>query len=348
MASSSTVMNGAALGPILGAGGLVAPTPAFTPSPTDSTTTISRAPSPSPTEQQQQQHQDGSDEDSFYGDQDDAQSFIQPAISEVATRLISPYTPAAERAAAMDTLPGGGLFVDAQDETVKIVPANGYDPNTGFNYSLVTADGPVWGVDGSSTPNETSSGNSHPAASLEPLPTPWRAGPRQMVITEPTNSRTATGMPPVVRMDSRPGRSSSFSENALKRLSRALPSISIPTPSFFLSNLSLKDTFGTQQPLKSAPPPTENGGNTTFPRGLAPTQGPSKTGSLKSRSLHKSTSDDSLLYHSLSRVSSLGDDDRFINVREQVNARFKAIKDSWDAPSFKLPQLPSAFLVNIC
>ncbi len=58
--------------------------------------------------------------------------------------------------------------------------------------------------------------------------------------------------------------------------------------------------------------------------------------------LRKSTSDDSLLYHSLSRVSSLGDDGRWENTREQINSRFKAIMDSLpDVPTFKLPQLPS-------
>ncbi|KAJ4304357.1 hypothetical protein N0V88_001970 [Collariella sp. IMI 366227] len=33
-------------------------------------------------------------------------------------------------------------------------------------------------------------------------------------------------------------------------------------------------------------------------------------------------------------------DERFVHVREQVNVRFKAIKDSFDSPSFKLPQMP--------
>lgn len=51
-----------------------------------------------------------------------------------------------------------------------------------------------------------------------------------------------------------------------------------------------------------------------------------------------------MLYHSLSRMSSLGDDQRFTNVREQVNSRFKAIVDSFDTPSFKLPSMPSTLL----
>lgn len=178
------------------------------------------------------------------------------------------------------------------------------------------------------------------------LPSPWRAGPKQLVVTEPTNGRSA--MSGVFGSQSRSYRSSSFGENALKRLSKALPSISIPTPSFFLSGSQKDDP--TIQAQKSAPlflPSRAPGGQ---PRPL-----PMATGSLKpdfprpsstsqmSHTLRKSTSDDSLLYHTLSRVSSLGDDDRFVNIKEQVNSRFKAIKDSWDAPSFKLPQFPSMY-----
>lgn len=48
-----------------------------------------------------------------------------------------------------------------------------------------------------------------------------------------------------------------------------------------------------------------------------------------------------MLYHSLSRMSSFGDDQRFTHIREQVNSRFKAIVDSFDPPSFKLPSMPS-------
>lgn len=48
-----------------------------------------------------------------------------------------------------------------------------------------------------------------------------------------------------------------------------------------------------------------------------------------------------MLYHSLSRASSLGDDDRFQDVREMVNVRFMALKDSLpDVPNFKMPSLP--------
>jgi pimeloyl-ACP methyl ester carboxylesterase len=52
------------------------------------------------------------------------------------------------------------------------------------------------------------------------------------------------------------------------------------------------------------------------------------------------TSDDSMLYHSLSRASSLGDDNQFQDVKEMVNMRLIAIKQSLpDVPNFKMPSL---------
>ncbi|RYP16951.1 hypothetical protein DL767_010109 [Monosporascus sp. MG133] len=63
-------------------------------------------------------HSDGAEEEEPLDiDQDDAQSFIQPVLGPAAVRLTSPKTPAAEKAAAMEALPGGGLFmvIDSSD-----------------------------------------------------------------------------------------------------------------------------------------------------------------------------------------------------------------------------------------
>lgn len=63
---------------------------------------------------------------------------------------------------------------------------------------------------------------------------------------------------------------------------------------------------------------------------------------LRPLAIRRVTSDDSLLYHSLSRASSLGDDTRFENQHGQVNSRVKAIRDSLqDRSSFRMPQIPS-------
>jgi len=253
--------------------------------------------------------EDGTEDGDVYADQDDAQSFIQPAMSEVATRLTSPRTPAAEMAAAMDKLPGGGIF-DAPDEQGPLSPlaVSGHAP-------LPTAE----------------------------LPAPWQAGPRRFTMDSRLPSISSV-------FQSRTYRSSSAGENALKRLSKALPSILIP--SGFIPNIP---NIPTASFLSSLGAPFQKDGPSSHsdqapvtatqcsrpPAGPTPaTDLPAQPGS-RSHALRKSTSDDSLLYQSLSRVSSFGDEERFAHVRGQVNSRFKAIKDSCDGPSFKIPQFPS-------
>jgi hypothetical protein len=53
---------------------------------------------------------DGAEEDDLDVDQEDAQSFMQPAISPLATLLMSPSIPAADKAAAFGRQPVGGIF----------------------------------------------------------------------------------------------------------------------------------------------------------------------------------------------------------------------------------------------
>ncbi|CAK7274438.1 hypothetical protein SEPCBS57363_006162 [Sporothrix epigloea] len=69
---------------------------------------------------------------------------------------------------------------------------------------------------------------------------------------------------------------------------------------------------------------------------------PPSVASKRSYVLRRSTSDESLLYHTLSRLPSNGEE-QFEHIREQVNSRIKAIIDSFDRPTFKIPQLPSFF-----
>lgn len=58
--------------------------------------------------------------------------------------------------------------------------------------------------------------------------------------------------------------------------------------------------------------------------------------------LRRSTSDQSLLLRRVtSTTASLGDDSRWENVQDQVNSRFKAVVDSLQDSSIKIPSLPS-------
>ncbi len=63
---------------------------------------------------------------------------------------------------------------------------------------------------------------------------------------------------------------------------------------------------------------------------------------LRAKALRRSTSDTSLAtMRTLSVAESLGDDSRFEDVQAQVNSRLKAIKDSWQDTSIKLPSFSS-------
>lgn len=252
---------------------------------------------------------DGTDDDSFDGDQDDAHSVMQPAISRLATLLTSPNTPAADKAAAFDRQSGGALLEG-------VLEGDGPD---GAHREEPAADGTGSAAAGVATHQFSAS----------PLPSPF-------LVTEPDRFKASISAALPTR--SRHSRSLSVGESALKKLSRALPSLSIPsgliptipTPTFFSS--------GSGSPQKEE----RASQHRTPPTFTLPENSSVIPDSARPRSLRHSASDDSLLYHTLSRVSSLGDnEERFAHVREQVNVRIKAIMDSFDSPSFKLPQMPS-------
>ena len=70
--------------------------------------------------------------------------------------------------------------------------------------------------------------------------------------------------------------------------------------------------------------------------------------SMRPYPLRRVASDGSLSYHrARSIASSLGDDTRFENVKEQINNRIKALKDSFQDTNFRLPSLPSIQMSNI-
>lgn len=297
----------------------------------------------------------GDDED-IYGEHG-AQSLIEPAMSPVVTRLTSPKTPAAEKMAAMDRIADGyfdgahGLQED--DSSGEETPTQLQAPRDGPSEEPVTE---------SHLHTTTSIPPPEPQA-LDRLPTPWRTGPKEIVVTSsnPPNSRPAVGS---ALGSTRHGRSASGSAEALRRLSKALPSLSLPSlpnrlnmPAFFssltmTSQSDAKDSAEVTSPRNQFAPSQGTRQPSSFPN--SPQHPPSLTHQTqtaivrqpssvtrRSLALRRSTSDESILYHSLSRMSSFGDDQRFTHIREQVNSRFKAIVDSFEPPSFKLPSMPS-------
>lgn len=290
-------------------------------------------------------------EDSLDIDQDDIQSFIQPALSPVATRLTLPKTPAAEKAAAMDKLPEGGLFGIVENTPAArskyLLPPQ--QPNHG---AVTPPPSPRARQQRGFTLSQLPSGLPY----MGKFPSPWVSGPKEMVVNHESGPKSSMAS---VFGQNRHQRSSSGGQDTLKRLREVLPSISLP--SFFSGPSPVKvtepnnakepvasgdGTVESKQIYSSLGYPTSQGNLTTADSVSHSTEGapisrpPSSIRSSRPRVIRRSTSDESMLYHSLSRVSSYGDDERWNHIREQRNSRFKAITDSWDRPTFKLPQLP--------
>jgi hypothetical protein len=311
---------------------------------------------------------------------EDAHSLVGVSISRVATLLMSPMTPAAEKAAAMDDLDGGGLFPSDEDDTPppepvysnhsRSIPRDGSPQREGFSneHALPLDKSP------STNPEDL------------PLPSPWTAGPKPLAIERPEETRS------VLRgaLDIRKRRSLSGGADALKKLLPSLPKAgsfipnmpspsfslpkagsfipNVPSPSFslpkagsFIPNMPSTSFFSSSgnqksrsravslyKDLESTAPSSGNSGMNSpsqpasSNKNLVEDTRTNSTSGSKLPALRRVASDDSLLYHSVSRASSLGDDSRFENHRDMVNSRVKAIRDSLqDRSSFRLPSIPS-------
>ncbi|EPE36751.1 alpha/beta-Hydrolase [Glarea lozoyensis ATCC 20868] len=275
------------------------------------------------------------------------ESLMEFAISHVASRMKDPRTPAVEKATAMEEMDGGGFFEsdpesppatdqkevllgeDDSTDTLRNVNENQEPPRQASNKT------------GLSLGKLPSPNHEAPAV----LPSPWHAGPKPLHVEKPGPQPALTGV-----FSSRT-RSRSGGAEALKKF---LPK---GVGNFLGSNTS----SGPKSPnrLNEMRP---NRASTLFnSQSSSRTQSPERrtyqsivTRPAKNtpkaipldidrpRSIRRVTSDESLLYHSLSRASSLGDDTRFESQKEQVNSRAKAIRDSLqDRSSFRLPSMPT-------
>ncbi|PHH85308.1 hypothetical protein CDD83_614 [Cordyceps sp. RAO-2017] len=146
-------------------------------------------------------------------------------------------------------------------------------------------------------------------------------------------------------------RSKSTGQEALKKLQKAFPSLAMPThllpslPTSFFSNFTGDHKQNHGSSTRQADNPATAPGPVTQRARPATGRDSSATNTRTRQAsrpavLRRVTSDDSILYHSLSRASSLGDDERFHDVREMVNIRLMALKDSLpEVPNFKMPSL---------
>ncbi|UKZ81288.1 hypothetical protein TrVFT333_009060 [Trichoderma virens FT-333] len=276
-------------------------------------------------------------DDLMIPDQDDAQAFLQPAMSAAASHLTSLHTPAIEKAAALKGLGANGFFDEPE------LHVSGDDDGDG--------DG-----DGDTTPEAATSPKSPshiPRKSTIQLEPGLKDEPRRLAPPSPWKSQALTkdGGPfsdarGILQAAFEPTRqrSRSAGQEALKKLQQAshfLPSL----PKSFLS--SFTDSKQSQRSRSAAPRRHgHSSSNSNSPPSQSPANGHLDPNAAATEQrpplLRRVTSDDSMLYHSLSRASSLGDNDRFTDVRSQVNVRFMAIKDSLpDVPNFKMPSMPS-------
>ncbi|KAF2864967.1 hypothetical protein BDV95DRAFT_613118 [Massariosphaeria phaeospora] len=300
------------------------------------------------------------------------QSAIGVSIGQQQTRLASPLTPAAEKAAALDDVDGGAFF-------------DGWNPlpDEPLEQSLPAA---LDGQNDERKPRASVRDVAPQSETHDRLPSPWRAAPRTF---QRVDDHRAALRDTFIAAPRRRALSGSATEAFKKYMPFNLPSmrksssfLSFSLPSFSVSSLDNargrtppgtvskskrvsssygRSTYGAiaqldgsdQSRIESNPrlpqprhPATAPTAQHDFGKdtGRSPTPVPPSLG-LFARpppNLRKSNSEGSLLlYRNRSIASSLGDDSRFENVQESVNSRLKAIRDSWQDSNFRFPSMPT-------
>lgn len=295
------------------------------------------------------------------------QSAIGVSIGQQQTRLTSPKTPAAEKAAALEDLEGGALFDGWEQHATAVIDARTR------NHHPSDADVVE---DRTAKSEQQTQYASSPDDALDRLPSPWRVGPK--TFQDRMSDHRASLRQHLNNGRRRASSSGSMAEavrkyvpfnlpKAPKHLQFSLPSLSAlsldhergkptsgtsprPGPPETASTDSIpqqdgssKSTLGRRRSLSSphqtndAPSPQSKRQSDSL--STLPSKGtPRASHDRPPPRLRRSNSEGSLLlYRSKSIASSLGDDSRFESVSEQVNSRLKAIKDSFQDSNFKIP-----------
>ncbi|KAF2119998.1 hypothetical protein BDV96DRAFT_641862 [Lophiotrema nucula] len=300
---------------------------------------------------------------------EDAQSAIGVSIGQQQTRLTSPKTPAAEKAAALDEAGSDALF-DGWQQSLDGAVEQSTQPSAAATRSE------------DDDPERLGQRATERAGGDVRWPSPWRAQPQTFQRVDDHRAVLRDSLKAGHRRRALSG--GSTADAFRKYIPFNLPSMpSMPKSSSFLSwsipsfNVSPYDYTRARQSGNASPrrrvtsvygtPPYgtiaqhdgSNASRTEMPPSST-TSRPHHTSSNSSSSpmtpeepvqelhrrttpqLRRSNSEGSLLvYRTKSFASSLGDDTRFEHVQEQVNSRLKAIKDSWQDANFKLPSLPT-------
>ncbi|MDI1487674.1 MAG: hypothetical protein OHK93_006945 [Ramalina farinacea] len=285
----------------------------------------------------------------------DANCTVGVSISLVQSRLTSPKTPAVEKAAAIEGL----------DETFTDSPEQEVDEITSMQHGN-TKDSTERQTLPSTPPSKS---RSHSAT----LPSPWQAKARTF---EKPRAKDQEGGPINMLADLNVKRfMSNFSMPSMPKTS--FKDVSVPSLGSILNTVRSnsptrkgtsrkkrastvvvpKREWGTEHERPFEPPHAEARVDAGESK---PSESPdlvsgldgSTEGSLnhnilpqsRPRVIRRSTSDQSLTLRrptSTSTSASLGDDDRWGHVHEQVNSRAKAIRDSLQDSNIKLPSFPS-------
>ncbi|KAK1057606.1 hypothetical protein LTR74_014051 [Friedmanniomyces endolithicus] len=280
---------------------------------------------------------------------DDARTALGVSISQQQTRLNSPTTPAGEKAAALAATGGyfSGGFDGTEDASIGEGVAQDEEREATEARQSVTTNGVERGHVQPVQQGTEDSPERSPRSPVR-LPSPWRASsnPRKTrsLLRDGFFHRSQTSTGPDSMFD---GWQRAFMSN-LPSMSKHF-SISSP----FSTSQNHAHTAGLDTSLKSKRSSLQHAASTGTPPhrserahiALDDSWFPSERLYVRARPSHRtrSASENSLItQRTMSGVSSLGDDRRFHDVRDQVNSRFKAFKDTWqDSNYIKLPSLPS-------
>ena len=307
--------------------------------------------------------------------EEDAQSVVGFSISKAQTRLTSPRTPAAEKAAALASMDGmlfDGALDDCSGDWVRQDVQKDLSPESEGH--------------GSALPTSTSRKHD------EEMPSPWRATPHTFTQSKSSqdsnNPLLATSMAPDINikrylpnlsLSSMP-KTPNFKDFSVPSLSSILnnarshsplrkgttrskrastyvaPSSSLDSTKRSESDLAeirrgRRDTLPVQETgegLEARGVPMNAKGGVEGSRGHRRVASDLPIATQQQPRLRRSTSDQSLLLRrATSTVTTLGDDSRWENVQEIVNSRMKAIMDSFQDSSIKLPSMPNLANLNL-
>ena len=311
---------------------------------------------------------------------DDARTAIGVSISSEQARLTSPKTPAIEKAAAIENAGGFFGRFDGAEDTLVEEPEDQDDEYVEKIQDEILEVVRNQEDSVPDQPSKPSVPERATRKTEVQLPSPWRAEQNEDWQMAGRKSGLLNGLFNRRRAASGPESMLQWQRSLLPSLP-GLPSMPKHlsfSPSFFGSQDAHKEPtleVKTQPERSSVQFPdisqrAEFGTSTTIGRQRAESDGRAirageqvslqeteatrnLVGSMESRPsvqtvgsratlLRRSASDQSLVtQRTLSRVESFGDDSRFEHVQDQVNSRFKAIRDSWQDANIRLPSLPN-------